>query len=322
VKTRATTAAEFARELEAQLDEYPEERGHVLTEAAEYWHRAGEDHRAIELLTDAIAIGGEDGDNARVSFADVLFDLGRVDEARAQLAALRQCRPPTPTPYLLAAELLEERAEYQEALTWFNMAVSRISEPEMADRHGWVLSYANLILGGRRRVRETLGLPPDELDDSVPNPRIDPFTRADDLARGLARGAPRPGEVRVAFWPRDEIPRAHERWPQLVEHMDGDSIVHDREMANRDLFHAGIARITMVPLTARALAEFAGRTGRDPADEATRHACMEVIIDDGGAISWPPPRNAPCWCGSGAKYKKCCGGPNLVYPHNSGPTVT
>jgi hypothetical protein len=66
------------------------------------------------------------------------------------------------------------------------MAVSRISEQEMADRPGWVLSYPNLILGGRRRVRETLGLPPDELDDSVPNPRIDPFTRADDLARGLA----------------------------------------------------------------------------------------------------------------------------------------
>ncbi len=24
-------------------------------------------------------------------------------------------------------------------------------------------------------------------------------------------------------------------------------------------------------------------------------------------IAWPPPRNGPCWCGSGAKHKKCCG---------------
>jgi len=23
---------------------------------------------------------------------------------------------------------------------------------------------------------------------------------------------------------------------------------------------------------------------------------------------WPPGRNDPCWCGSGTKYKKCCGG--------------
>jgi uncharacterized protein YecA (UPF0149 family) len=27
--------------------------------------------------------------------------------------------------------------------------------------------------------------------------------------------------------------------------------------------------------------------------------------DDGEA--WPPGRNDECWCGSGRKYKKCCG---------------
>ncbi|WP_344437186.1 SEC-C metal-binding domain-containing protein [Actinomadura bangladeshensis] len=26
-------------------------------------------------------------------------------------------------------------------------------------------------------------------------------------------------------------------------------------------------------------------------------------------LAWPPERNAPCWCGSGRKYKKCCGSP-------------
>jgi hypothetical protein len=43
VKTKDTTAAEFARELEEQLDDYPEERAQLLTEAAEYWRRAGDD---------------------------------------------------------------------------------------------------------------------------------------------------------------------------------------------------------------------------------------------------------------------------------------
>jgi uncharacterized protein YchJ len=23
-------------------------------------------------------------------------------------------------------------------------------------------------------------------------------------------------------------------------------------------------------------------------------------------VEWPPERNAPCWCGSGQKYKRCC----------------
>ncbi|MEP6526286.1 MAG: hypothetical protein ABJA86_03905 [Nocardioidaceae bacterium] len=80
MKTRATTASELARELEAQLDEYADERGQILTEAAEYWHRAGEDQRAIELLSEAITMAGEDGGNARVAYADILFDLDRVDE--------------------------------------------------------------------------------------------------------------------------------------------------------------------------------------------------------------------------------------------------
>jgi hypothetical protein len=40
-------------------------------------------------------------------------------------------------------------------------------------------------------------------------------------------------------------------------------------------------------------------------DARLRHDDMP----DGRLIGWPPPRNKPCWCGSGLKYKKCCGGP-------------
>ena len=29
-------------------------------------------------------------------------------------------------------------------------------------------------------------------------------------------------------------------------------------------------------------------------------------LDPDRAVEWPPPRNGPCWCGSGLKYKKCC----------------
>ncbi|MEP6526285.1 MAG: SEC-C domain-containing protein [Nocardioidaceae bacterium] len=189
------------------------------------------------------------------------------------------------------------------------MAVSLLSEHEMAHRHGEVglFSFANVILAGRRRVREALGLPPDELDHSVPHPRSNPSIHANDLSQCLAHGAPSPDVVRVLFWPRDEIPGAHERWPKLVEHADTDAIVRERGMANRELSQGGVARITMVPLTASELKQFAARTGGDPVDATTRRACMEKIISEGGVISWPPPRNAPCWCGSGTKYKKCCG---------------
>ncbi|HEX5401629.1 MAG TPA: SEC-C domain-containing protein [Pseudonocardiaceae bacterium] len=300
---------ELARQLEVDLEQYPEERGEILLEAAHAWQRAGEYDRATELLGEVIALGWEDGGAARVALADLLFELDRVEEAAAQLAALRRERPASVMPYHLAAELVEDRGDLNEALIWFTMAASRLTEQEMAQvEELGLLSYAHSILAGRRRVRRALGMPDDELDALV----VDgdgPFF--DDLDRLTESAAAGPREVRILFWPRPEIPRAHERWPQLLERATADTALLDRERANRELSESGVTRIVMVPLTVAALTDFADQTGADPVEEATRRACMDRVVADGGAVSWPPPRNAPCWCGSSLKYKKCCGRPNL-----------
>ena len=308
----STSAADLARELEADLERFPEERGEILLEAADAWHRAGEHDRAIELLREAITLGGEDGSSARVGLADVLFDLNQDDDAQAQLAELRRERPTSPMPYHLAGELLEARGDLQQALVWFTMAATRLTEQQMRqiDELG-VLSYANGILAGRRRVRQALGMPADDLDESVVDFDESPFADIEQISQSLAGGRPAPREVRVLFWPRPEVPRAHERWPQLVEHADVDVYFRDRERANRELSESGVTRIGMVPLTVAGLVEFAERTGTDPTVEATRRACLEEIVAAGSTVSWPPARNAACWCGSSLKYKKCCGRPTL-----------
>jgi uncharacterized protein YecA (UPF0149 family) len=77
------------------------------------------------------------------------------------------------------------------------------------------------------------------------------------------------------------------------------------------LTERGVARITLVPASADGLARFAERTGGEPDDEDTRQAYMDEIAATG--IEWPPARNAACWCGSGRKYKKCCGNPAARY---------
>jgi hypothetical protein len=172
------------------------------------------------------------------------------------------------------------------------------------------LSYANGVLTGRRRVRQALAIPPDDLDRSARSLGDVPFGDEAELIDDLADHPP-PREVRVLFWPRVEVVRAHDRWPQLVQHADANAVARDREKANRELSEAGIARITMVPLTTARLTEFAARTGGDPTDEVTRIGCMAEIIEDGGVIAWPPPRHALRWCGSATKYKRCCGRPSL-----------
>jgi hypothetical protein len=44
---------------------------------------------------------------------------------------------------------------------------------------------------------------------------------------------------------------------------------------------------------------------RDPAEARAHYAADMARL--GRSLRWPPGRNEPCWCGSGAKYKRCCG---------------
>ncbi|MFD0856524.1 SEC-C metal-binding domain-containing protein, partial [Actinomadura adrarensis] len=49
----------------------------------------------------------------------------------------------------------------------------------------------------------------------------------------------------------------------------------------------------------------------DPADQHVRADHLQDRVREGApTLTWPPERNAPCWCDSGRKYKKCCGAPS------------
>jgi tetratricopeptide (TPR) repeat protein len=303
---------ELARSLEQEAERFPEERGELLLEAGGQWLRAGDHARAIELFEQVVAIGGEDGEFARVSLAESLFELGRDADALAQLDALKELPPSSPGPCQMAAELLEERARSELALAWFDLAVSLLSEEERASMRaaGAEGIYAKMIVAGRRRVRRTLGLPDDELDEAVPPPRIpgvDAFVTADELLQRPGRVPAR--QVRSLFWQVREFDDAVRRWPAIFGANGPDhSAYHARlESRWRQLAERGAARVTLVPASADGLARFAERTGGDPAEEHTRQAYMEQIASTG--IEWPPARNAACWCGSSRKYKKCCGNP-------------
>lgn len=64
----------------------------------------------------------------------------------------------------------------------------------------------------------------------------------------------------------------------------------------------------IVPGTVAELVAFAETHGGSPLDEEVRKRYCASIAD-ARTLTWPPARNAPCWCGSGVKYKKCCGRP-------------
>ena len=72
----------------------------------------------------------------------------------------------------------------------------------------------------------------------------------------------------------------------------------------------GASKLRILPTRVDDLLAYAGEHDRDPKEQQTRADHLLDRIGAGAAtLDWPPERNAPCWCGSGRKYKKCCGSP-------------
>jgi uncharacterized protein YchJ len=60
-------------------------------------------------------------------------------------------------------------------------------------------------------------------------------------------------------------------------------------------------------------------TGHDSATSGARsgYAADRARTAAPDLIAWPPSRNEPCWCGTGRKYKKCCGHPSVGQPNQA-----
>lgn len=117
-------------------------------------------------------------------------------------------------------------------------------------------------------------------------------------------------EVRwsVAWFPRAEIAVALDRWPSLVDDLtDPDSYCHSIEGTLSTLAAQTGRRPTVAPLQVEALSAFADAEGLDPDTGFARSRFAAELDRRGDAIAWPPGRNDSCWCGSGRKYKRCCG---------------
>lgn len=307
---RQRDAAEQARALEDDARHYPEDRVQCLLEAAVAWRAAGDPERAITLLDEWPSWPDQvDAGLARVDIAESLWALGRAAEAEQVMADLRATRPPASV-CNAAAELCEERESWDKALGWFSLAVHQLSAAELAavqSGQAW-FSDAQMVLQGRQRVRARLRMAPDELDRSVPDVsellqrRLPTY---EELVDGPAASMLAGRTARMLFWPRHELPSAQQRWPEVY---GGDpSGYHARlEHKLRDLAERTGHAVSLVASRVEPLTRHVAETGGDVADESTRQAFFDAQVAAGDVCVWPPARNAPCWCESGAKYKKCC----------------
>ena len=317
---KRSTARDRATELEQDAVRYPDERGELLLEAATAWKTAGEPERAVALLHEVMSLGGEDAGFARYSLADLCFEQGRDVEAWEHLRALEAEAARDAGASSLVAELLAERGEDEAALRWFNRAISALDADEVAavgEPGGTPSLYANLFFG-RQSVRRQLGLPADEWDrvaDVAEQNRLD-FARL--LEQAATGRRPTPASASMLVWQREEQQRAARRWPSAFP---PESIGHHPQVEQRlhDLCQEqGFAKVTLILGSVDGFAAYLDDVGGDPIEEKVRLAYAEQAYAQGRHLPWPPGRNSTCWCGSGRKYKKCCGDPRLAYPGPAG----
>lgn len=81
----------------------------------------------------------------------------------------------------------------------------------------------------------------------------------------------------------------------------------------REATRSHARKIILIAACADAPADRAEREGGTVEDAQSRRAYLHEQTRSGNFAYWPPARNAPCWCGTGAKYKKCCGAPHPIH---------
>ncbi|MDG4822319.1 SEC-C domain-containing protein [Asanoa sp. WMMD1127] len=258
----------------------------VLTE------RAIEVHRAM----------GSAAELPRIFRARLLFGLGRSEEAMAELTALR--------PRLLHdAEVPAEMTESllagghgKTALDWLTEAAREARDAFMRttsfdDDGEQATAVLFALLTERHHLRHDLDLPHDSLDEMAEE--LEEEAERVERAR-LAEALATP----VLFFPREEFVGLGESVPGMAASWDAHRGDVERLLVARSDAGLGIG-CEVVPGSATELTSRVDRADGGDLDDTLADYARD-LDERGLARSWPPARNDACWCGSGAKYKKCC----------------
>lgn len=292
----------------------PGDTGYALLLAAELVEQSGDLSRAEGIAIRAVEANrsrpARDGIFPQVYHAGLLLKLGSRDAALAELVPLwADLRAdPLSTSYvsgLLAAHDMVDRAE--ELLTAaLTDAIGRhsgagrgvVASDDEDERSFEIFTLAQQ----RSQVRSGRGEAPDHLDRFAEDLRV-----AFEETGASAQDEDYDGTA-VLFWPQADHEHLLREWPALAGSC-GETWDQHRAGLERWLAYAserGETGLAVLSGSAAGLLRFATRCGGDPQDAEVRARYLDETDETLLETAWPPERNAPCWCGSGLKYKKCC----------------
>lgn len=241
---------------------------------------------AVRAQRRAIEFGCEHRELAREMLAWYLLKAGDRDAGEAAFAKLRAERVRDPEIISTLANARMDSGDGQGALEAYDEALDLAKS---TGDHGWI----DQLRGERQYCRFENEVPPDE-DDRLAEQAQPAYLKATHYS--------------VAWFPRDQIEAALARWPSLADDLnDPDAYCRTIETRLRDMRNATGRQPSVAPLRVERLVEFAEENGIDPDSGAARSRLAAELDRIGDSRPWPPERNEPCWCGSGRKYKRCCG---------------
>jgi hypothetical protein len=278
---------------------WPEGRLADLLDAAEAHLFEDQPDEAIAIWRQMIRAGGEEGDWGHLKFADYLMESDQEEEARAELRELMVGFRVSGVPWRLGADLLEDYGRLAEALIWYTAAVGSALTSEQPDRERPL--WSTEVLAGRRRVRWEMDIPLDSTDLLAEISQAE----AEEKLLGLDRLLSWPQVIDGKLQFRSRLD--YDSLKRSVPEVSADDVRLYYRFVEHVLRQHDSGRVILLPRDADIQSPFMRAAFR--ARSMFELVSVTSKFEMGGAIEWPPGRNQVCWCGSGTKYKKCCGGP-------------
>jgi hypothetical protein len=297
------------------------------SELAETYDRLGRVEDALRHADVLVEQGYACAPDPRCRRAEILTRHGRLEEAAAIWDAVARDTPEDVWVYNNAGLEYGAVGEHATALSWLTRAL------ELAVRTG----DPERLLGQLRDLRAAslaaLGLDEDDLQTAEPATPSGPVGKPVGIVEQVRqrtrehREPTRLAPSAVAWLPADEYADWPTNWPDLADsdlvqdEERGGSVSHAvycrrLERRLRELRENGAARLLIAPLRAAQVKQWVAEHQPDEEEPAQLRARYAAHLgrDPSRTIPWPPGRNEQCWCGSGRKYKKCCGAPGSGGP--------
>ena len=298
----ATVIAALLAAVDEDRVAEPDDVPYALSLAADIAEEHGDLEGALAHSKRALAAGGDS--YHRASHARLLLLNGRDAEG---LAILDELRPHLAEDYLTAEgiiEALHESGRTEQAIEWSTEALGQayptwigLGPDDAGYERATMVAFRLTVL--RANLRRELGLPEDDLDHRVSalQAAVGELRREDEFDDTDA--------VLALFWPQADFAQLVARAPELstVYGSDWDEHRSKVEGAMAMLSATGVPSLGLMVASLNDLSAFAAARGSSILDEELRDEYAGTIEE---ILAWPPPRNLPCWCGSGQQYKKCC----------------